>query len=190
MAQRFQTYFGIPVPPFKEEKIGAGSTTIRFVLTGKIVSKKNNQAAIATRWDAKNELHRIYKEKGHISLDDALKAIDLVKGQMIGNSEYRDTINEYRPVLEEQKAYWLERLGPKGLVFPLQKASMTLRFYFKSRHVTDTANKQQTIQDLLVECGVVANDDYKTLNPIYAASACYYEEFIYNIAFVSLSFKL
>ena len=43
MSKRFLTYFGVPVPPFKEEKIGAGSVTIRFVVTGKIPSKKNNQ---------------------------------------------------------------------------------------------------------------------------------------------------
>ena len=45
MKKRFQTYFGVPIPPFKEDKLGAGTTTIRFILTGKMPSKKNNQQA-------------------------------------------------------------------------------------------------------------------------------------------------
>jgi hypothetical protein len=49
MAKRFATYFGVPIPPFKEEKLGAGSIAIRFVITGKIPSKKNNQQSVAVR---------------------------------------------------------------------------------------------------------------------------------------------
>ena len=41
MAKRFVTYFGVSVPPFKEEKLGAGSKTIRFVIAGNVISKKN-----------------------------------------------------------------------------------------------------------------------------------------------------
>ena len=63
MAKRFQTYFGVAVPPFKEEKLGAGSTTIRFLLTGKVISKKNNNQAIAIRkpahdWASSQEQYR------------------------------------------------------------------------------------------------------------------------------------
>ena len=41
MVKRFQTYFGVPIPPFKTDKLGAGSITIRFILTGKIPSKQH-----------------------------------------------------------------------------------------------------------------------------------------------------
>lgn len=186
---RFQTYFDVAIPPFKEEKLGAGSTTIRFVIAGPIPSKKNHNMAVSVRRDAKKMLFDNQKN-GFVSLDDALKAINAVYSKIRPNQEYREFVEAQKPIIQSQAAKWSERLGEKGLIFPLQKAAMSLRLYFKDRYVSDTVNKQQTIQDLLVECGVIANDDYKSLNPITSASACYYQELIHNIAFISLTFRL
>lgn len=187
---RFQTYFDVAIPPFKEEKIGAGSTTIRFVVTGPIPSKKNNTMAVSVRSIAKQLLFDTQKLKGHVNLDDALKAVNAVYSKIRPNQDYRDFVEVQKPKIQAQAAKWSERLEGKGLIFPIQKAAMSLRLYFKDRYVSDTVNKQQTIQDLLVECGVIANDDYKSLNPITSASACYYQELIHNIAFISLTFRL
>lgn len=187
---RFQTYFGVPIPPFKEEKLGAGSVTIRFVVTGKIPSKKNSQQAVTMRFQARKFLNETLKKNGIITPKDAHKAISMTKAKMRGNLPYQEFIAKTKPVIMEQMQEWSARLQDKGLIFPLSKAALSLRFYFNNRYITDTVNKQQTIQDLLVEAGVIANDDYNSLNPIYSASACYVDELIYNIAFVSLSFKL
>jgi hypothetical protein len=190
MALRFQTYFGIPVPPFKEEKMGAGTTTIRFVLPGKIISKKNNQQAFADRKEAREFIEGLKFNNKKIGYEEAMRAIHMVKGRIRGNDEYAALLKTFQPIIEQQKDVWKERLKHKKFDFPIRKASMTLRLYFKDKYVTDTVNKQQTIQDLLITCGVIANDDYKSLNPINSASACYYEELIHNIAFISLSFRL
>jgi hypothetical protein len=190
MAKRFQTYFGIPIPPFKEEKLGAGSTTIRFVLAKKVPSKKNNQQAIAIRKHARDWAKQQSKIRPVPSWADVHKAISMVKSKMRGNIQYQDFLKATKPIILDQMQYWSRRLGDKGLIFPISKATMSLRLYFKDRYITDTVNKQQTIQDLLVHCGVISNDDYKSLNPIHSASASYYEEIIYDISFVSLSFRL
>lgn len=190
MAKRFQTYFGVPIPPFKEEKLGAGSVTIRFVITGKVPSKKNNQQAIAVRKHARDWAKQTAKQKPVPSWDDVHKAVSMVKSKMRGNVQYMDFLNRVKPVIMEQMQYWSSRLQSKGLIFPIPKSTMSLRFYFKDRYITDTVNKQQTIQDVLVHCGVIANDDYKSLNPIHSASASYYDEIIYDISFVSISFRL
>lgn len=188
--KRFQTYFGVPIPPFKEEKLGAGSTTIRFVVTGKVPSKKNSQQAVTIRQKARDFLKDTYNRKGKISYEDAQKAVGMCYAKMRGNAEYIHFVNKTKPIILEQMQEWSRRLRDKGLIFPLDKATLSLRLYFNNRYVTDTVNKQQTIQDLLVECKVIADDDYDSLNPIHSASACYYEELIYSIAFISLSFKL
>lgn len=190
MALRFQTYFGVPIPPFKEKKIGAGASTIRFVITGKIPSKKNHLQSISVRKGAKDFLYGKKNSGQNISFSDAIEAVNLVSSKVRPNEEYRDFVDRCKPIIQEQMLTWSNRLYSKGLVFPLQKAAMNLRLYFKARHITDTVNKQQSIQDLLIECGVLANDDYNTLNPIHSESACYYEELIHDIAFISLSFKL
>lgn len=190
MSKRFQTYFGVPIPPWKEKKIGAGSTTIRFVLTGKVPSKKNNQMAIAVRKPARDWLKQEHARKGYITLADAVHAVNMVRAKVRGNQHYNEFLEKIKPVIQSQMLWWSDHLRDKGLIFPLSSATMCLRLYFKDRYVQDTVNKQQTIQDVLKACGVICNDDYDTINPIRSASACYYEELIYNIAFISLSFRL
>jgi hypothetical protein len=187
---RFQTYFGVPIPPFKEEKLGAGTTTIRFVLTRTVPSKKNNEQAVTIRADARKWAKQHEKAGKQPTWKDVHTAISMCKSKMRPNMAYLKYLEEVRPVLNAQSGWWMERLASKGLTFPLQKATLTLRLYFKGRYITDTVNKQQTIQDILKECNIIANDDYKSLNPINSASACYYEELLHDIAFISLSFKL
>lgn len=190
MAKRFQTYFGVPIPPFKEEKIGAGSTTIRFILTGKMPSKKNNQMSVAVRKFARDFAKKQEKSGKQPTWATVNKAISLCTSKVRPNSEYKEWVDRMKPILHNQSAWWVKRLESKGLVFPLKKATLSLRLYFKDRYITDTVNKQQSIQDLLVSAGIIANDDYKTINPIHSASASFYEEIIHDIAFISLSFRL
>lgn len=188
--KRHKTYFSIPIPPFKRENYGAGTTTIRFVLTGKVPSKKNNQQAIAIRKFARQWAISQAKIQPQPTWADVHKAIGMVKSKMRGNIAYLEFIKKIKPIIIEQMQFWSLRLKDKGLIFPLSKSTLSLQLYFKDRYITDTVNKQQTIQDVLVECGVISNDDYKTLNPIHSESASFYEEIIYDISFISLSFKL
>jgi hypothetical protein len=185
--KRFLTYFGVPLPPFKEKKLGAGSVTIRFVLTGKIPSKKNRVTSVAVRKDAKDYINSLPE---NISKADAVRAINKVYSKVVGNVEFKRWVDEQKPVLHAQCQEWIRRLGDKGLIFPLPAAALSLRFYFNNRYITDTVNKQQSVQDLLITAGIIANDDYNSLNPIYAASACYVDELIYSIVCISLSFRL
>jgi hypothetical protein len=191
MAKRFQTYFGVPIPPFKEKKLGAGSVTIRFVIVGSIPAKKNHQQAVAVRKKAYEYMKAHFASNKTMTPAQVTKAVRLVHGKVRPNTEYMAFLATQKPVIHAQMEWWSDRLrDSKGLIFPLSKASLSLRFYFKSRHVQDTVNKQQSVQDLLKDCGVIVDDDYDTINPIHSASACYVEEIIDNIAFISLSFRL
>ena len=190
MAKRFQTYFSIPIPPFKEEKLGAGSVTIRFILTGKIPSKKNNQMSVAVRRFAREFAKKQEKSGKQPNWATVNKAISLCTSKVRPNTDYTTWVDKMKPVLHQQSSWWSNQLECKNLIFPLKKATLSLRLYFKDRYVTDTVNKQQSIQDLLVAAGIIANDDYKSLNPIHSASACYFDELIHDIAFISLSFRL
>lgn len=187
---RHRTYFGIPVPYFREESLGDGGFTIRFVLKGRIPSKKNHQMAIPFKKEAKDYLYAMFKERGQISLNDALAAVDMVTAKMIGNKAYYAFLKAFGPVIRDQMRVQEPKMAAKGLKFPLKRARLSLKFYFADRHITDTVNKQQSIQDLLVDCGAVANDDYATLNPISSSSASFYKELKENICLVSLFCKV
>jgi hypothetical protein len=188
--KRFKTYFSTAIPPWKEEKLGAGAVTIRFVVTGKIPSKKNNQQSVAVRKDARDYINRIVKKKGSITPQEAHRAISRCYSKVRPNVEYQKFLETVKPVLHEQSAQYVKTLGPRGLTFPLRRAALSLQFYFNNRYITDTVNKQQTIQDMLIDAQIIADDDYGTLNPIHSASACYVDELIHNIAFIQLTFRL
>jgi len=190
MAKRFQTWFGVPLPPWKEEKYGSASTTIRFVLTGKIPSKKNNNQSVAIRKDARKWANEEQKSGRQPTWADVHRAIGMVYSKVIGNKDYKAFVDKVKPILQEQSAWWVSKLGDKGLAFPIPKSTLTLRLYFKDRYVTDIVNKQQTIQDVLKEAGIIVDDDTKNLNPIHSASADYFDELIYNISFISLTFNI
>lgn len=190
MSKRFLTLFNIPLPPFKEEKYTSKSTTIRFVISGNVPSKKNNQQAVTVRKTARDWANSQQKSGKSPTWADVHKAISMTSSKMRGNAKYKEFVYKYKPIIQEQMLEWSTRLAHRGLVFPLSKATMTLKLYFKSRYVTDTVNKQQAIQDLLVDAGVISNDDYKTLNPIHSASACYYEEIIEDLASITITTQL
>lgn len=189
MPKRFQTYFEVPIPPFKEEKLGAGSTTIRFVITGKIPSKKNNSMAVTIRKPARSYLNNVSKN-GMVTLKQAQAAISRTSSKVRGNREYQQWVKEQKPIMLKQMNEWSKRLSSKGLVFPLTKATMSVRFYFNNNYSIDSINKGQSVQDLLVDCNVIQDDNYNVLNPIHYASANYKDELIYSICFVSISFKI
>lgn len=190
MAKRYITYFGVHIPPFKEEKLGSGSVTIRFILTGKIPSKKNNQMSVVVKRFAREWAKKQEKSGKPASWNDVQKAISMCKSKVRPNKEYQEWVQKMKPVLHEQSSWWAKQLSHRGLVFPIKKSTLSLRLYFKDRYITDTVNKQQSIQDLLIEAGIISNDDYRSLNPIHSASASYFQELTKDIAFISLSFRL
>lgn len=189
MAKHFKTWFGTALPPWKEEKLGAGSTTIRFILNGRVISKKNNQQAIAVRQYSRKFLFE-KQVNGMVTLSDALKAVAMVKGKMRGNSKYLEFLKKHQPIVIAQMQEWSKRLSHKGLIFPLPKCTVSIRLYIKDRYRRDTLNAMQTISDLLVDAGVLYDDNDLHLNPVHGASARYYEELVENISFISISFKL
>lgn len=180
------SFFGVTLPVWEPENYGSGTATLTFILTGKLVSKKNNQMAVVSHVPAQKWL----KEKANPTFADFKTALKMCKAVFIGNKEYRECRDKFLPELIKQKAVWEARLGPKGLKFPIEKAAMTVRFYFKDRYVTDTVNKQQTLQDLLVEAGIIANDDYKTINPIHSESGLYKDKIRENISLIRLAVRL
>ena len=157
-AKRFSTYFKTPIPPFKLVKMGSGTTTIRFVLKGSIPSLKNGRNAVVARKEALTYI----KDKtanGLVPYKDVQYAISkLIYGKVTPNEKYRDWAKEQMPTILEQRDYWFKRLESKGLVFPLFKCTMSVRFYFNNHYKIDIISKQESLQDLLVAAKVIEDD--------------------------------
>jgi hypothetical protein len=186
---RIQRICGIRVPIFNEPKIGTGAITIRFVLEGLLISKKNNESAIPdARW-ASSYLGMVFKEKGAISLQDAKDALGMVKVRFVGNPKYRACKKTFIPVIKAQMEQWEPLLAEYGFKFPLQEAVLNVKLAFKDKYRTDTINKMQTIHDLLVESGAITDDDYTVLNPVRGYSKLFDKRLTENVALISLTLK-
>lgn len=184
------TIFGVCLPVWRAEKQGAGAATITFVLHGKLISKKNNQMAVVVKKDARKWVDNQIKSGQKPTWKAVESVLSIARSAFVGNAQYEACKKTFIPEIGAQMKVWEQRLGAKGLKFPLKKASLSLKFYFKKKHITDTVNKQQTIQDLLVDAGVIANDDYKTLNPIVAESGYYPKGIREDVYVARLSFQL
>lgn len=183
------TWFGVPVPPWKPKKMSSKNMTLTFVITGKMPSKKNNQQSTTVRKEAYDFIYEI--PEGNYSAAEvkkwAKKAVRLVRSKVIPNHEYKAFVELQRPVIEQQAAHWSERLREKGLMFPLTKAKVNIRFYFAQKHRQDTMNKAQTILDLLVLCRVLSDDDYTVTDP-KAEGQLYKDEIVENICEIKITF--
>lgn len=186
---RVQRICGIRVPIFNEPKIGTGAVTIRFVLEGLIISKKNNENAFPDTILAKKHLQDVFKAKGAISMQDALEAISKIKVRFVGNPKYRACRKRFIPIIQMQMEIWKPLLSEHGIQFPLQEAVLNVKLAFKDKYRTDTINKMQTIHDLLVEAGAISDDDYTVVNPIKGFSKLFDKRLTENVALISLTFK-
>ncbi len=187
---RIKTYFGIPFPPFKATKLPASAPYIVFAVRGSIPSKKNQKKAVTVRNEAVKLVQRTFKEKGSMTQKEIIQALDTCHSRIVANQYYNEFLKDQHPKMIEQMAFWSARLKDRGLIFPIEKASLSLKLYFRAKYITDTANKQQTIQDLLVDCGVISDDNYQVLNPIHTESACYKDEITEDLALIMLSIPL
>ena len=112
MAKRFLSIQGIPIPPFKEEKIGKGSISLRFVIKGDIVSKKNNNLSVTIRTPARDYLKKVVKG-GFVSFEDAQKALSMTTSKVMPNMKYKEWLEVQKPIIQEQMHEWISRFGSK-----------------------------------------------------------------------------
>jgi hypothetical protein len=168
MSETYQirTYFGVPIPPFNEDSIsmGTGAVTLRFVVTGKIPSKKNNQMV---------KIAYTKEKKPYV--------------RFVGNIEYKKFEERNKPKMLEQMMSYRKTFADKGLIFPITRASMVVKFFFKDLYEQDLSNKAETIQDLLVACNVLADDNYKILNPVTYMGKSFKDEVTENIALIAIT---
>ena len=184
-SHQIRTLFGIPVPPFNEGSLsmGTGAITLRFVIAGDIPSKKNNQA-IRLIYDKAKAL---LKGKAMVTAKEALDAVYKVYIRFIGNPGYKQFVEDKKAAILEQQIYFKEQFGEKGLIFPIDRASMVCKFYFKDRYKQDLSNKAETIQDLLVFCNILTDDNHFVLNPVTYMAKVFKDEITQNIAVIAIT---
>lgn len=186
---RIRTYAGIHFPPMEEHKLERGYLYMQIALKGRIPSKKNNILA----GKSYKESFKIIKSNttnGLVPMTDAYNAVKKVKATIIGNIKYHDYVKEQKEKVLAQIQSYKEKWSELGVIFPLSKAKMKIDLLFVDDYVQDSINKAQTIQDLLVHCKLIEDDNYKCINPVTVVGHYFKDQLRENQALVSISFNI
>jgi Holliday junction resolvase RusA-like endonuclease len=58
-------------------------------------------------------------------------------------------------------------MAEQGFSLPITRAKIKVLFYFADSRDRDLSNKFETIADIMVDAGILADDRYKVLKPVY-----------------------
>lgn len=173
-----RTKFGVLIPAFKPPERPI-PITIEFVLTGAIPSHKNRQRASFNYSWAIGQIKKFFRSQ--TPADITVKACMSFVVKLIKNIRpfiYKpddivkweqaaiDTIT--KQANENRITYARHRLR-----YPITHCSISILHYWADEYQRDNSNREQTIHDLLVTAGIIADDNYKCLFRNVSEAACF-----------------
>jgi hypothetical protein len=179
---RVQSLFGTYIPPkrvFKADRY----LTLRFKLTGLIPSKKNDYYSENNiRWVVKDAI-----KKHGVSMRAFAYITSNAKSWIRGSKKYLDWLNNITPQINEQKKFWEDKYGLK---YPLDFVSIKTYYFFADRTARDLINKDESIYDMLVQKGVILDDNYGVLYKTASDGGCYKGEINDHICTIDVTLAL
>lgn len=187
-----KTIHGTFIPDWGKNETGK-NITLTFVLTGKIPSKKNRQRASFNYSWAIGQVKTFFKTRNSVKRVEAIKFIiqlirnikpfifkpaDIVEWEEIAGNEIT---SQAHAILDSPK------FSQHGIIFPVDKFSLKVRFYWADEYRRDSSNRFQTIEDLLVSRKIIADDDYKNLSKGTFEAKCFKDKITKHITVISLT---
>ena len=178
-SKRIKTYYGIPVPPWRDEPMGKTMTFV-FVLKGQIPSKKNQLVGVVDRADAFEFLNSLttYTKK------DCITMLFKTYARIKNSKEYEKWEAETVEILKEQLRVNQPAAEKNGIIFPISKASVKTRFYWKGKYRRDNSNKCEGLHDALVKAQVILDDSDKVMPKTGQSAKDYTDEVTESLAVI------
>jgi hypothetical protein len=179
---RITSLFGVQLPPKKHRIVGK-YLTIRFVLTGTIPSKKNRQRAASNYPILRGMLAKLPSAAACVAkLNQSLRIF------IKRSKEFEDWQNKAKDIIGEQAAHWSAKYERYGLIYPIERASMKIYHYWADDRTRDNSGKLDSIQDMLVEAGIISDDTWQVLHTVESAAEGYFGEILEHITTVDITF--
>jgi hypothetical protein len=180
---RITSLHGTLLPP-KKRMIVHKYITIRFCINGVIPSKKN------MIWADSNLnliLNKLYSFK---SVKECIGWLRTNLKTFVRNSKkYKDWVEATTPVLLEQAAKEAARYQKYDITYPLSNVSVKVYHYWADDRERDNSNKYDSIIDLLVACGILANDAWQVVGRNESESECYSGQILDHITTVDITIR-
>jgi hypothetical protein len=178
-SKRIKTYYGIPVPPWRHNPVKK-SITFVFVIKGRIPSKKNELVAVVDRTDAFKFLNGLSTISKKDCITMLFKTYARIKNSLVYEKWEADTVE----VLKNQLSVCQAAAERNGLIFPLTRATITTKFYWKDKHRRDNSNKSEGLHDALVKAYIILDDSDKVIPDTNQGARDYSGEVVESIAVI------
>lgn len=160
--------FGVYIPKWPDND-PAPCVTLEFVLEGLIPSKKNRQRVTFNYSWAMGQIRQFFKLRGNkpISVKEVMKfVVGLIRNIKPWIYKPQEIVDWELAAIEKlhfQSTYWKAVFHKQGLSYPITRCSISIRHYWKDSYQRDNSNREQTIHDILVQGGIVLDDNSKCL---------------------------
>jgi hypothetical protein len=183
-ATQIKTYHGIPVPPWRHEVVKK-SMTLVFIVTGRIPSKKNELVAVVDRVDAFKYLATISGPT--ITKKEAVTMVFKTFGRIKNAVAYEQWEAATVDIFREQQKVFQSAAHRNGIVFPLSKATVSTKFYWKGKYRRDNSNKSEGLHDALVKAQILLDDSDRVIADTAQSARDYSEEVIQSMAVIYIT---
>jgi hypothetical protein len=171
------TIGGYYIRPRKKKKRGTKHLTLRFALLGTVPSKKNNQIAITRLDDAIRRMNYFLQQgNGLIDRAQCQEVLDLVRSMIVPSNRFQKWHKKSLEDIKRQRDDWTRHVHARGLTWPLAGCSISVYHYWKDDRIRDNSNKLESIQDLLVDAGILVDDAWQHLSPVVTDADSYIGE--------------
>lgn len=181
---RITGLFGKNMPPRKKKKY-KGYLPMHFLLKGTVPSKKNEWVP-ATNFRAVR--NRADKSKPATEVLSWIS--ERIKCYIRPNNKFKAWEKETIQVLVEQAAHYSKKYEKYGILFPITDCSLSMYCYWASNTAKDNINKLESVQDILVDSGILSSDCWQNLNPVKVESELYSGEITENIFVITIMINL
>lgn len=188
---RHRTRFGYIIPPWRDdvEKEANKHITIEFIIAGRVWSKKNSQHPTINRSAAIAKIKNYFRTMKSISPKEffkfCVKLVVELKPYIRNPTEFTDWETKIKEEIVAQAAHWKQSYPQ--LSYPITHCSINISHYWADEYDRDNSNKAETIHDILVSTGIIADDGYKCLYKNSARAACYKDEMVTSITSIYLT---
>lgn len=189
--KRIKTYHGIHVPPWKHEPVG-NCMTLVFVIQGRIPSKKNELVAVVERKDA-----FIYMKEAlanapaviakSVAANMITTALFKAYGKVVNSKVYKEWEDAAVELLKEQQKLFIPAAQKHGILFPISKATVAVKFYWKGKYRRDNSNKVEGLHDALVAAHILADDSDRVMPDTSQGARDYSEEILKSMAVIYIT---
>jgi hypothetical protein len=189
--KRIKTYHGVPIPSWRHVPIG-NSMTLVFVMTGRIPSKKNELVAVVERKDAFEYMKSALKQMPTmVSKQQAAKMATTMLfkayGKVVNSKAYQEWEAMAVETFKEQLKVFVDAAHRNGIIFPISKCTVAVKFYWKGKYRRDNSNKSEGLHDALVAAHILADDSDKVMPDTSQGARDYSEEILKSMAVIYIT---